>query len=74
MQTGGSLTLARLSDETLVAYYEAIRRQVELDRVLMNRGIKIAFAHGDAVKSRAAALEKQFLHRGLRIRSIDWCL
>ena len=74
MQMGASLTSARLSDETLLAYYEAIRRQVELDQVLMNRGIKIAFAHGDAVKNRAATLEKQFLRRGLQIRPIDWCI
>lgn len=67
------MTSAKLSDETVIAYYESIRRQVELDRALMNRGIKVAFAHGDAVKTRAAALEKQFVDRGLRVRPIDWC-
>lgn len=62
-----------LSDEGLVANYESIRKQVDLDRALVNRGIKLVFAHGEAVKKRAAALESELTRRKISIVPIKWC-
>jgi hypothetical protein len=64
----------KLNDESLVACYESIRKQVDLDRALVNRGIKVVFAHGAAVKSRAAELERELAKRRISIPPIEWCL
>ena len=63
----------KLNDESLVAHYESIRKQVDLNRVLVNRGVKLVFAHVEAVKKRAGELQNELARRKISIRPIDWC-
>ncbi|WP_375304463.1 hypothetical protein WI560_19475 [Bradyrhizobium sp. A11] len=69
----GYFVFTKLNDESLVAHYESIRKQVDLDRLLVNRGIKLVFAHGEAVKKRAGDLESELASRKIAIRPIEWC-
>lgn len=70
---GTCVVSTKLNDESLVAHYESIRKQVDLDRVLVNRGVKLVFAHGEAVKKRAGELQNELARRKISIRPIDWC-
>jgi len=65
--------LCELRDESLVAHYESIRRQLDLDRLLISKGIKLAVAPRQRRKwSRATALEQEFAHRGPRVGPMEW--
>jgi|KBSMisStaDraftv2_1062788.scaffolds.fasta_scaffold1361186_2 hypothetical protein len=57
-----------LSDESLLAYYESIRRQAAADT---NLGGKRRLA-GDSVKRYADELQKEMQERRLRYTPIEW--
>jgi hypothetical protein len=62
------MTFANLKDESLLAYYENIRQQVQLD---MNFGGRYRFA-GNSVKQHADNLREEMSRRRLRFSPIDW--
>jgi hypothetical protein len=55
-------------DERLLAFYENVRRQVELDN---RAGGRYRFA-GDGVKQYAERLREEMDRRRLRYNRIDW--
>lgn len=57
-----------LTDESLLAYYESIRRQVAADTHL-GRGRRLV---GESVKRYAEELQKEIEQRRLRVTPIDW--
>jgi hypothetical protein len=57
-----------LSDESLLAYYESIRRQAAADT---NLGGKRRLA-GDGVRRYAELLQKEMQDRRLRYTPIEW--
>jgi hypothetical protein len=57
-----------LTDESLLAYYESIRRQVAADTDL-GRGRHLI---GDGVKRYAEELQKEIEQRRLRFTPINW--
>jgi hypothetical protein len=57
-----------LSDESLLAYYESIRRQAAADT---NLGGKRRLA-GDSVRRYAEQLQKEMQDRRLRYTPIEW--
>jgi hypothetical protein len=57
-----------LTDESLLAYYESIRRQVAADTNL-GRGRHLA---GESVKRRAEELQRELQERRLSFTPIDW--
>ena len=62
------MTFSRSKDESLLAFYENIRRQVEAD---MQSGGRYRFA-GDGVKQYADQLKEEMDRRRLRYNRIDW--
>jgi hypothetical protein len=62
------MNFSRSKDETLLVFYENIRRQVEAD---MQSGSRYRFA-GDGVKQYADNLREEMDRRRLRYRRIDW--
>lgn len=68
---GGELHMMDFSnskDERLLAFYDNVRRQVELD---MRWGGRYRFA-GDSVKLYADKLREEMERRRLRFTPIDW--
>jgi hypothetical protein len=59
---------AQTKDERLLAFYENIRRQVDLD---MRAGGRYRFA-GEGVKQYADKLREEMERRRLRFTPIDW--
>jgi hypothetical protein len=57
-----------LSDESLLAYYESIRRQVAADVKLGGRHRLI----GDSVKQYAERVQQEMQRRQMRFIPIDW--
>jgi hypothetical protein len=55
-------------DERLIAFYENVRRQVDLDR---RSGGRYRFA-GDGVKQYADKLREEMERRRLQFTPIDW--
>lgn len=55
-------------DERLLAFYEGVRRQVELD---MRSGGRYGFA-GDGMKQYADRLREEMERRRLQFTPIDW--
>jgi hypothetical protein len=55
-------------DERLLAFYENVRRQVQLD---LRSGGRYRFA-GDGVKQYAEKLREEIERRRLRFTPIDW--
>jgi hypothetical protein len=55
-------------DEQLLAFYESVRREVELDK---ESGGRYRFA-GDGVKQYADKLREEMDRRRLRFTPIDW--
>jgi hypothetical protein len=56
-----------LSDESLLRYYDAIRKQVEADR-----DSKHKLVGGDAIKEYAESLRLELNKRRLPYKAIDW--
>lgn len=61
--------LKHLSDESLRAYYESIRRQVAADTNLGGRRRLTS----DSVKRYAEELQQEMAQRQIRFSPIDWC-
>jgi hypothetical protein len=62
------MTFLKSKDETLVLYYESIRRQVEADKKLDGR---YRFM-GEPVKQYADRLREEMDRRRLQFTPIDW--
>ena len=63
------MNFSRSKDESLLAFYESIRRQVEADD--LQAGGRYRFA-GDGVKQYADQLKEEMDRRRLRYNRIDW--
>ena len=61
------MSASDLSDESLLRYYDSIRKQVEADR-----GNKHKFMTGDAIKTYAESLRLELYKRRLPHAPIDW--
>jgi hypothetical protein len=62
------MNFSNSKDERLLAFYENVRRQVELD---IRSGGRYRFA-GDGVKQYADKLREEMERRGLRFTPIEW--
>jgi hypothetical protein len=62
------INISNSKDERLLAFYEGVRRQVELD---MSSGGRYRFA-GDGVKQYADKLREEMERRRLRFTPIEW--
>jgi hypothetical protein len=62
------MNFSQTKDERLLAFYENIRRQVDLD---MRAGGRYRFA-GEGVKQFADKLREEMDRRRLRFTPIDW--
>jgi hypothetical protein len=67
---GVKMHFLQTKDERLLAFYENIRRQVDLD---MRAGGRYRFA-GEGVKQYADKLREEMDRRRLRFTPIDWNL
>jgi len=61
------MSLERLSDESVVRYYESIRQQAEADR-----SNKHHFTASPTVRGRAEKLREEMTRRRLQHSPIDW--
>ena len=59
--------IADLSDQSILHFYENIRRQVEAER-----GLPHKLMTSDAVKQRASALRDEITRRRLQCAAIEW--
>ena len=66
------MSLSALSDESLLRFYESVRKEVEADRDSMRRGYTHFFANGDRVKKYAAGLRQELERRRLSFPPILW--
>lgn len=66
------MSLAALSSESLLRFYENVRKQVEADRDTMRRGHIHFFANGDGVKKYAAGLRAELERRRVSFSPITW--
>lgn len=62
------MNFSQSKDERLLAFYENVRRQVELDK---KSGSKYNFA-GEGVRAYADKLREEIERRRLNVRPIDW--
>ena len=62
------MNFSQSKDERLLAFYENVRRQVELDK---RSGGKYRLA-GEGVKQYADKLREEMDRRRLQVRPIDW--
>ncbi len=62
------MNFSQSKDERLLAFYDSVRRQVELD---MRSGGRYRFA-GDGVKRYADKLREEMERRRLRFTPIEW--
>ena len=62
------MDFARSKDESLLHFYESIRRQVEIDRLSGGRYRLV----GDGAKRYANLLREELDRRRLRFTPIDW--
>jgi hypothetical protein len=60
--------LENLTDESLIAYYESVRRQADADAKLPSRYRLM----GDSVRRYAEELQNEMQRRRLRFIPIDW--
>src|ERR1700742_594343 len=67
-----SMSLSALSDESLLRFYDNVRRQVDADRDSMRRGYTHFFANGDRVKKYAAGLRAEMERRRSTFSPIRW--
>ncbi|MGA7998274.1 MAG: hypothetical protein WCA28_25715 [Bradyrhizobium sp.] len=66
------MTLSALSDESVLRFYESVRKEVEADRDSMRRGHTHFFVHNDGVKKYAAGLRQELERRRLNFPPILW--
>jgi hypothetical protein len=66
------MSLSVLSDQSLLSYYESIRKEVEADRELRRRGHRHFFTNSDAIKKYAASLREEMNRRRLSYSPIVW--
>jgi hypothetical protein len=62
------MNFSQASDESLIAFYENVRRQVQAD---MQSGGRYRFA-GESMKQYADTLREEMDRRRLRFTPIDW--
>jgi len=62
------MDFANSKDESLLHYYESVRRQVEADKQSGGRYRLV----GDSVKQYADRLRDEMDHRRLHFKPIDW--
>jgi hypothetical protein len=62
------VSFSQSKDERLLAFYEGVRQQVELDRLAGNR-YRLA---GEGVRKYAEQLREEMDRRKLRYNRIDW--
>ena len=67
-----SMSLSALRDESLLRFYESVRKEVEADRDSMRRGHTHFFANSDGVKKYAAGLRQELERRRLSFPPILW--
>ena len=65
---GWAMNYSQMKDDRILAFYENVRRQVEIDK---SAGSKYRFA-GEGVKEYAEQLRKEMDRRRLRYSRIDW--
>jgi len=63
-----AMNFSQMKDERILAFYENVRRQVEIDK---QAGGRYRFV-GDGVKQYAEKLREQLDLRRLRYSEIDW--
>ena len=66
------MSLPALSDQSLLRFYESIRKEVEADRDSLRRGHRYFFANSDRVKRYAASLREEIERRRLSYSPIAW--
>ena len=66
------MSLSALNDESLLRFYESVRKEVEADRDSMRRGYRHFFANSDGVKKYAAGLRAEMERRRLNFSPISW--
>jgi hypothetical protein len=62
------MNFSEMKRERLLAYYENVRRQVQIDR---QTGGEFRFA-GEGMKQYAEQLRKELERRGVKFSPIDW--
>lgn len=66
------MSLSLLRDESLLRFYESVRKEVEADRDSMRRGYTHFFANSDSVRKYAAGLREELERRRLSFSPIIW--
>jgi len=66
------MSLSALSDESLLRFYDSVRKEVEADRDSRRRGHMHSFANSDGVKKYAAGLRAELERRRLNFSPIMW--
>jgi hypothetical protein len=66
------MSLSDLSDESLLSYYECIRKEVEVDRESMRRSRRHFYANNDAIKKYGASLREEMDRRQVSYSPIVW--
>ena len=66
------MSVSALSQESLLSFYESIRKEVEADRESMKRGHKHFFTGNDVIKKYAASLGQEMDRRRLNYSRIVW--
>ena len=69
---GNLMSASALSDESLLRFYDSVRKEVEADRDSRRRGHMQFFANGDGVKKYAAGLRAELERRRLKFSHIIW--
>jgi hypothetical protein len=66
------MSLPALADESLLRFYESIRKEVEADRDLMRRGHRHFFTNSEGIKGYATSLRAEMEKRRLNFLPIHW--
>jgi len=66
------MSLFTLADESLLRFYESIRKEVEADRDSMRRGYNHRFTDSEGIKRYAANLRQEIERRRLSVSPILW--
>jgi hypothetical protein len=66
------MSLPALADESLLRFYESIRKEVEADRDSMRRGHRHFLANSESIKRYASSLREEMERRRLNFLPIDW--
>jgi hypothetical protein len=61
------MSIVDLDDESLLLYYNHLRREVEAERVL-----PFKLVTNDVVRKRASALREEIIRRQLQCPPLDW--